>query len=393
MASRVFGCIVLSLSLLHPLTGQGQRTATPEIRDSVGIAIIEYSSWPPTVPQWSLPAAPQTRIGSVGGGPASFGSINGIVEQGDGSIVVADGQAKKLIAFDSAGRLLWSVGRSGMGPGEFPSDIIMLARLPGDTLVAADIVSRRLSAFSPSGVYLRQVPLNFTRNGLLSTAVVGVLDNGTLVTRAAVARSDQSSGYNRQPETFSYYSRNREFIHLGTFPGPEFITGTRVMPGPNGNMVEAQFGQFLYMGRRTLFAIGERYSALVSQDSLEVIEFDERGKHVRTIRIRMPRVSVEGSIGERARAARPGAVLPDELPVIGHVFYDRQDRLWLQEFVPPHERRDPAWWILDRAGDVVARIRLSQGFTPYVVSGNHIWGVQLDELDVPHVERWQIRIP
>lgn len=50
---------------------------------------------------------------------AVLGSIDGIDVDHDGNVYILDGQSNELVAFSTAGIVLWRVGSRGQGPGEF----------------------------------------------------------------------------------------------------------------------------------------------------------------------------------------------------------------------------------------------------------------------------------
>lgn len=89
---------------------------------------------PDRCPTWTVTSEPELRLGAVDGeDPHTFGSVEGIVQRSDGVIVVADGQAQELRAFDPDGAHLWTAGGPGEGPGEFMS----LMNMSGEALATA----------------------------------------------------------------------------------------------------------------------------------------------------------------------------------------------------------------------------------------------------------------
>lgn len=114
---------------MTPLSGQAPVRSYPR------------SARPPA--QWTLEARPILEIGGDdAAGPAEFSGIVGVVRQGDGTIIVADGASRELRVFDSAGRFRRVAARRGNGPGELP-DLDGLASV-GDTIIA--IENRRFPA-------------------------------------------------------------------------------------------------------------------------------------------------------------------------------------------------------------------------------------------------------
>lgn len=83
----------------------------------------------------------------------SFTSIASAEFLEDGRIVVADAGEDAIFVFAS-GQLEKRFGRKGGGPGEFQS--LASIRIKGDTIIAADRVSKRYSFFSTAGDLLRE---------------------------------------------------------------------------------------------------------------------------------------------------------------------------------------------------------------------------------------------
>ena len=98
----------------------------------------------------------------------------------DGALYVADGYGNARIhRFSPEGKLLFSWGEPGSGPGQFhvPHGI---ALAPDGTVVVADRENHRLQFFDPNGVYLREwnaiarpCQVAFDAEGLLYVAELG----------------------------------------------------------------------------------------------------------------------------------------------------------------------------------------------------------------------------
>jgi hypothetical protein len=71
---------------------------------------------------------------------------------------VLDGPSRDVKVFDSSGDLLFIIGRSGGGPGEFTSPTA-ISRARGDSLAVLDTGSSRISMYCGSGLLGREVPL------------------------------------------------------------------------------------------------------------------------------------------------------------------------------------------------------------------------------------------
>lgn len=83
---------------------------------------------------------------TVRGGTEPFEHITSVLAHRDGRVFVADGGAREIHVFDTAGALVRTIGRQGSGPGEF-STLYSIAWV-GDTLAAMDPGNARIGLFA-----------------------------------------------------------------------------------------------------------------------------------------------------------------------------------------------------------------------------------------------------
>jgi 6-bladed beta-propeller len=95
------------------------------------------------------PLRPLVDIGGDGG-PEELSGVTGAVSLSDGRIVIGNGATNEIRVFSDDGNYLETIGRRGGGPGEFYS-LLWVGVAPGDTILAYDIRSQRLSWFAPDG--------------------------------------------------------------------------------------------------------------------------------------------------------------------------------------------------------------------------------------------------
>lgn len=97
----------------------------------------------------------ELRIGTaMGSREESFGLIGGVLPLTDGSIWIGDRHLGAIQRFDSTGRYLGQVGRSGQGPGEFRYPQGM-RQLSDGSVAVWDDGQVRISLFGSSGTFLR----------------------------------------------------------------------------------------------------------------------------------------------------------------------------------------------------------------------------------------------
>jgi hypothetical protein len=91
-------------------------------------------------------------------GPTQFATIYDVAVTDSGDIVVADKSPPMIRAFDRTGRVLWSGGRSGGGPGEyrFPMRVVIG---PDRGVSVVDMTARRLTRLGRDGAVKATEPI------------------------------------------------------------------------------------------------------------------------------------------------------------------------------------------------------------------------------------------
>jgi len=85
-----------------------------------------------------------------------FGSIRSFRVDDEGNIFVIDTKARKLTKFDKQGKLVWKIGKTGQGPGEFQLlSGIELGK--NNSVLVYDIGNRRIAYFSQDGKLLEEI--------------------------------------------------------------------------------------------------------------------------------------------------------------------------------------------------------------------------------------------
>jgi hypothetical protein len=86
--------------------------------------------------------------------------------------------------------------------------------------------------------------------------------------------------------------------------------------------------------------------------------------------------------------ANRGLYRPAFQPPIARMVLARNGEIWLQE-MPTGDRA--RWMILDAVGDPKGRVSLPTRVTVLLTDGEHVWGSELDELDVPYLVRYRVQ--
>jgi hypothetical protein len=113
---------------------------------------------------WRVSTQPILRIGEADGDSAyMFHNAVSSLRLADGRIVVLNSGSNQLRIYDAKGKLVFSKGRRGNGPGEFVR-AIRLYSVARDTLVVYDRGNSRFTVHTLAGDFVRSYPVLEQRN-------------------------------------------------------------------------------------------------------------------------------------------------------------------------------------------------------------------------------------
>lgn len=338
------------------------------------------------------------RIGAPDGDePYLFARVSGAVRLSSGVVVVANYGSSELRWFSPGGRWIRSRGRQGDGPGEFRS-LRRILRLPGDSILAADDLTARLTLFDSSGTLVRSWSIAEAAPNVRPLPL-GRLADGSFI--AMAARSVTSPpGYTRQQMTLLRYREGSLMDRLFVQPGGEFFSvgcGTRTSPGvcavgvPYGlRSLAAAAGPFVFAGN------GERY---------EVVRYDSRSRRVDTLRREVRatplaaarRAFFVDSVASTVPAQRRGMVrqrlaeapIRQAMPFFEDLVTDDRGGLWVAR---PQERLagTRAWDVFSAEGRFVRSVSLPASLAVTSIAGGFAIGVSRDADGVEYVEAWRV---
>jgi hypothetical protein len=373
--------------------------ATVIVRDSAGIEIVESAAplWDEDS-AWRLSAEPVLRLGVIDGPEElTFSSVTDVLSRADGSLVVADWNARELRFFGEEGAFLGRAGRPGEGPGEF-GRIHAVRAYRGDSVVAWDGVRHRLTVLSGDGSYGRTVIPGQPVRG--SVDVHTLADGSFLrVARLTAGLSDDRTGvvveatrHGAAGELIdslgSYFDHEVRMEQHGRIPvrlAPLFESITEIVPAGSG------------------YVVG-------TADEYEVLHYDIAGTEVRRARWSGPDRTtrpadaerhLESIIGritneevrEAAEAMFPKAPVRDRFPAYVTVLSDPAGNIWLEEYLRPGEEGPNRWTVLDAAGGWLGEVAFPAGFEVRSVGLDDVVGVMSDSLDVTYVHRYRLIKP
>lgn len=359
----------------------------------------------------------ELRIGSVDDPDLGFSRIGGVTVDEDGNVYVLERQDREVRVFDPAGRLLRVIGGEGEGPGEFRDPLLLGFR--GDSLWVNDGRLRRITMFNREGEVLStfQTGLDLTVShpapGVTMTEFhTGALrSDGLLDMRwpplvswsqalalpdsvaVPVLRFDRA-GNVVDTTAWDAYWFDVVRVALG---GQEFWTP---VPAPGTPLRLREEDVLVHVDRRP--AGGEAATFAVTRTRSTNDTVYHRVFHYRPRAFSTAWVdSVVGAFATRmgralqadssvaARAFREAAALPAFQPPVSLIRSGADGSLWLRREVDTGEIY--RWMILRPDGSPRGQVELPKGTTLQWMSGDVVYAVERDDLDVPWIVRYGMR--
>jgi hypothetical protein len=163
MRLRQTSGLVLGALLIAACSGGGGEWAGT-ITDSAGVKIVSNTDrgiWTAAT-QWTVEE--DLRVGALEGDPNyQFGQIGFITVGSDGRMFVVDGQAQQVRVFSAVGDYELSFGGPGGGPGELGPGALFVLRSAGDTILVPDMANRRINRYAPDGSSIGSSPLELEK--------------------------------------------------------------------------------------------------------------------------------------------------------------------------------------------------------------------------------------
>ena len=354
------------------------------------------------LPVWSLDARPRVDVGGADAeGPAEFFGTMAATRLSDGRLVVADGGSKELRFFGPDGRHLRTTGGKGGGPGEF-NFLTWVGRIAGDTVLAYDESTRRVSTFSPTGDFVRAHALT-PPDERRFPEVVGAFRDGRILARLGFDRVF-GRGERRDTVPFIVFSRDgRSADTVVTLPGTErwFV----VHPGQGASQFTVGFGRDAHA------SVSGDLAVIGASDRYEVGLYDPAGRLVQRLRGEQKARAPTGDDVTRWRAtllvpedAYPGAAARNRAtsevpfrptyPAFAELAMSATGEYWLREYPPAGDLLAPGRWIVyDRTGTPRARVSTPARFTVLEVGADYVLGRWRDAQDVSHLRVHDLRRP
>ena len=392
----------------------GGTPSTVTVADSAGVEIVtNLDGSLEATAAWSLSTVP---IFEVGGGvepETPLYRISAVVPLDAGGVAVATTVPPRVLVFDRAGSVSATLGREGGGPGEL-AIVGSVVRLAADSIAVWDPDRRRLSVFTESGTFEREVDLGevappSARAAPSAEAVSGFIHllpslPGSLILFGEAVLGPGGDGVVTRRELPAYRigTDGRVLAELGSFPGMQTSPG---MPSPFGARTHAS-------SRGGVLAVG-------TAEATEYRTYGPDGGLVRIVRWPdhdravggtflsrwLEMVQAEPELGAFIEAAPRAEYFPayddllmtDEGDVLVAAYPGPLGVVPLRRADPAPEslkpkRRMPArpWLVFDPLGTVEGTLTTPEGFEPYALRDGVLWGVYTDELDVESVRAYEV---
>ncbi len=396
--------LLLIWAALTACESSATRSSGPEVTDSAGVQIVRNTGhrWPEGR-GWRFSDEPLLHIGVLEGDPSyQLFRVAGAVRLSDGRIVIANSGTNELRYYDSTGTYLSSSGRKGGGPGEFDG-LMSLWVSAGDSLHTYDWRNRRISVFDSSGNFVRSITLHLlTQAGGFVNHVSQFSDGSLLIgVQQMFASGDIKSGLRRDTVLYLHLDPGGIVIDTaGRFPGGEMYVKS------SADGIEAStraFGRFPYV------AVHQDGFYYGSSDAYVIGFYSADGRLRRLVEVARPNLPVtSGDIerykqelfddaddeAERQRYERLYADMPfpETMPAYETFRVDAGGNLWVGDYRKPGDDQ-PRWTVFDPDGVMLGVVETPQGFRVYEIGNDYVLGRWTDELDVEHVQLYELVKP
>jgi hypothetical protein len=395
---------ILSGLLVATACSSGGESGIPayESRDSAGVEVVWTG--PPMYPDsvtWVVELEPALQIGTQGGEfPYLLSRVRDAGRTPDGRIVILEGESLELRVFGPDGVHIRSFGRRGDGPLEFERWPKMTLA-PPDTVVVWDPGHGRLSWFDLSGGLLRQssfLPLLAELGGLMGSPWQ-VHRDGALLMTSPVSGRDRDGSFDN-PVRIGVVDEEGEVHHdFGQFPFG------------NGYAHPMGFSFAGWFGPRVLGAIGPESLrvALSAPEEWEIRFYSSNGDLTRIMKAPIQRVAVSPEIRDARRAytldialqigltegdadrIEDGMPVPDSLPAISRMLWDRGDRLWVGRREADPQKTE-FFDVFDTDGRWITTVHLPSDLGSIREIGeDYVLLVWWDDLQVPYLRLHRLR--
>ncbi len=374
------------------------------VRDSAGIEIVESHrpAWQ-TGEEWTIEREPSLAIGKEDGAAVYlFDRVKAATRLTDGRIVVADDGSRSLRFFDRNGVFIKSVGRGGVGPGEFAS-LNSLFRFRGDSLMTHDDRNSFI-VFDSEG---RLVDSRKMSEGVFVLDLHGALADGTVMRRVGGEGHKALSEAESDSILFQNLDRTGEVRARFAFsaprrPGTKFAghpTFSAVVGGPGPRPV---LEKHYVLQTHTSFAVGPTNIYFGDSDRFEFLVASGNGAISRIMRVTAPLEKIPESVKTdsatfnfgKVRYTANETIWPDVYPPFRQLMADRVGNLWAEKVRRSGETLNTVrYTVFDSTGAMLGEVALPAKLHVYEIGSDYVLGLERNSLDVESVKLYPLRKP
>ncbi|MDE0075295.1 MAG: hypothetical protein OXR82_10960 [Gammaproteobacteria bacterium] len=333
----------------------------------------------------------EVELASVSDPLLRLSDVRGVAVDSKGRIHVVDALEGGVIVLSPGLRHLHTVGRAGMGPGEFELKQIQI--LPGDTLFVFDARLQRVTIIEPDDFEVVDVfPQPNWRHGPV-TNLWRLADRGrslALVRRPFYAGEDETADQGRTDAILAIEEGEEAAPDtILVAPSREFL----VARGPGSVAVGTHpFGREPFIR-----LIGRDRFVYANSGALDVSIVDFTGSTVHSFSfatVAMPVTSEQLA----SEAKRTSGGLADVLrqgdpyvwPALAGLVVDEQGRIWVG--VRGHQDElEWEWAAFTQDGAHAGSVRLPAGQVVEAARDDRLYAVAHDSMDVPRIRAYQLR--
>jgi len=325
-----------------------------------------------------------------------FGEIIDVDVDSRGRILVLDGMAKAYHVFGPDGAHLFTVGKPGGGPGEL-KDPFQLLVLPGDSVLVPDLGNARASVFAPDGALARTFLVDFLD---LAARRWGITHDGSVVARRAASTGDVLVRLGPSGEVLDTVVRlDSPLLRSGEADGRPVLLGPIPVwtTLPAGGVAHGHSH-----GYRISISDPAGATRLVFTMPVSPVAFTDSHRDIVRDGLRAV-VMEQGVPPELADQMLAGVSFWDELPVIADLLPGPDGTHWVQRAAAPESMRfdrlnvyrtdgfrGDAWDVFDADGRYLGEVRFPSGVRLFRTRDGLLYGVRLEELDVPSIVRFRL---
>jgi hypothetical protein len=417
--SRAAGALVAVSAVLCACSGGEVRARGATVTyDTVGDTIVARAEGPAA---WgdSVSVQEEVRIGELEGADEyTFGNVVSLTVDSAGVMYVLDQQALTVRKYDVNGRHLQNIGRSGSGPGELKRPH-SLDFMPDGRLAVRDFGNARINLYDIAGESVGTVVIP----GGLSTSTPMHIDTAGRISTSVITQRGDSSAKTGQRAMFQLgyqrYDAHGRIQDTIRTPHPTFEHATMIATSPDGSGRSATNVPFTPVVHWTLDRAANVVWGINDTYTIRTLRAGKPFFIARTIEPVPVQAGEKGTEEERItrnmKQTQPGwswngPRIPDVKPFFRGITVAADDRIWVQlsqpavrepadttgarapDGPPPLDRWiEPAVYdVFEPDGQWLARVALPPRFRMMYMSGDYMWGVQRDELDVNYVVRLRI---